>query len=247
MKKAHPNLLLIDLITDDHSIDYLQEVEMSLGAGAAKHNLRRLHLPTEEIGPEDLRDADAILLSGSTKSAHQDFLWKERCHQVFDRIIESGKPALATCFSAQFLAIHLGGKVEENPRGIEFGPIQIKLTPAGGKFNLLREFEQEKHLFASHKDCITSLPDNCLLLAFNDNASVQAFSHGNILATQFHSDIPIQSARHLLTTRKQQYLAQSVIKSEEEFNRLHQKLEQATTESHQFLLNWLQMIVDKKN
>jgi GMP synthase (glutamine-hydrolysing) len=231
-------LLLIDLITDDGSINYLEEVRSALGEQADKFDLTHIHLPAGGFDPAVVGRADLILLSGSYKSAYENFDWKPLCHMVFELVIQSGKPALANCFSAQFLALHLGGRVEKNKNGLEFGPVQIRLTPAAGSFTLLHPYTSEKHLFATHQDCITELPSDCTLLAHNENSPVQAYVYGNILATQFHSDLPVHTARRLLHNRKERYLNEGVFSDETSFQDLHRRLE-LIGESHQFLLDWL--------
>jgi GMP synthase (glutamine-hydrolysing) len=242
------NIFIIDLITDDHSVDELEHLCRILNlqkinsseavSQSQKFRLKSFHLPSGNFNINQLEQADAVIISGSAKSVYEEFLWKIKLHQIIDKIIDKKIPAYAICFGAQFVAYHLGAKVCPNPKGAEFGPIKINLTEAGQKLNLLQDCHRKKNLFASHKDYIENLPAGATLLAWNDNSPIQAFQYQSIFASQFHTDMPTKVAIKLFENRKQQYLKQGVFKNENDFQQLLKKIPQGE-ESYEILKRFI--------
>jgi GMP synthase (glutamine-hydrolysing) len=187
---------------------------------------------------EKIHAADKIIISGSTRSAYEDFSWKPKLAQAVDMIVASNKPTFAICFGAQYLAHHLGGKVILNPNGTEFGSVTIELTEEGKTHPYLQGFHQEKHVHASHNDRIENLPAETKLLAFNENSPVQAYQYRNIFATQFHPDLPAQNLHNLLEMRKDRYREKGIFTTEEDLQNLKNNLEKGS-ESYVILERFL--------
>lgn len=244
-------ILVFDLITDDGSIcekDSLIDI-LGLEKGEDGFYLTAdnsfgfvfCHLPTTSFDLSELNKFDAVIFSGSIRSAYEDFAWKQALHAIFDEVLRLRKKAYAVCFGAQFLAYHLGAPVSKNPKGVEFGMINVCLSEEGKRDLLFKPFVKEQCLFATHNDYIEKTPDGAVLLASNEMTPVQAFRYGEVLATQFHSDIPMETARKLLQKRKEQYLASGFIKSESDYDILYNSLSKVP-ESYEFLRAYLRQI-----
>jgi len=234
------NILVIDTIIDDKSMSQTTHLKRILGPRDTAFEFREVHPASGGTVPQDLADANAVIFSGSMHSAYEDFVWKRDLHLIFEAVLNSGLPALAICFGAQFLAYHLGSSIAENPRGVEFGPAKIQLTGDGANNKLFAD-HQDKYVFASHGDIIEKLPVGATLLAYNDNSPIQAYQYGPILASQFHCDVPLDCARELLDKRKNKYLQQGVLRDEAHYLALRDQLD-LIEQSHDFLRNFLTSI-----
>ncbi len=235
------NILIIDVITDDRTTRQEKHIQEILGEEYQDFNFEIFHPATEDINQNSLNKFDSVLISGSMRSVYDDFDWKNKLHQTFDYFLQKETPILATCFGAQFLAYHLGSKISRNPKGTEFGPVKIHLTDQGLQNPLIAEYNNQKYVFATHNDYIESLPDGATLLAFNENTPIQAFQYKNVLATQFHSDIPQSVAEKLLRERKEKYLESGFLRDEEHFEKLMSEI-YLGNQAHQILQNFLESI-----
>lgn len=231
-------LFIIDTIADDKSIAHMGHLEKILGEKLVEYHLRDVHLATEELDEEGLKESQAVIFSGSMRSVYEDFPWKKKMHKAFDLILERKIPTLAVCFGAQFLAHHLGTRVIKNPRGVEFGPVKISLTEEGRAHDLIGDYDGDKHVFATHQDIVERLPQGATLLAYNDNSPIQAYQYGSVLATQFHSDIPTERARKLLEARRERYLTSGFLRDEKHYEELMSQLHLGE-ESHDILKRFL--------
>ncbi len=214
-------VLILDVIDFDKDIHALENVRNVMsGRSAVKSRFSAQKLHENDLIEEEIAAADRIIISGSARSAYEDFHWKPRLKRALQLILNSGKPTYAICFGCQFLAQEMGGKVVNNPNGPEFGSVRINLTEVGMKHPFLHGFNQDKMVHESHNDRIEKLPEGAVLLAYNENSPVQAFQYKNIFATQFHPDIPVDNLYKLLDGRKQKYFDLGVFKSESDYEKL---------------------------
>lgn len=235
------NILIVDVLTEDKRLKQEKHIQEILGDQYQDFNFDIIHPASEEINLNLFNKFDSVLISGSVNSVYEDFDWKIKLHQIYDYFLAKEVPMLATCFGAQFLAYHLGAKVCKNPKGTEFGPVKIHLTDEGLQNHLIADYNNQKYVFATHNDYIENLPDGATLLASNDNTPIQAFQYKNVLATQFHSDIPQSTAERLLSERKEKYLISGFLKDEEHFEKLMSEI-YLGNQSHQILQNFLKSI-----
>lgn len=238
MTNRKKKIIVIDSIIEDRSIAQIEHIEAVMGGKVDAYDFGEIHVVSQEVDEAALRDCDAVIFSGSPYSVYEDLAWKKKMHSIFDIILTNGTPALAPCFGAQFLAYHLGAPVVKNPRGAEFGPVKIHLTEAGLSHDILEDYHQDKFVFATHEDIVESLPSGATLLAYNDNTPIQAYSYGNVLATQFHMDLPTTRTRKLLEARREKYLNAGVLRDEAHYEELMGRLhlgEQGHQILHRFL------------
>lgn len=213
---------VIDFSKDLHALDNVKKVLAHRVDQPFCFTAQKLH--ENDLIEEEIAAADKIIISGSARSAYEDFLWKPRIRKALQLILASGKPTYAICFGAQFVAQELGGEVVRNPNGTEFGAVNIQLTEAGFRHPLLQDFHDGKKVHATHNDRVEKLPEGAILLAYNENSPVQAYQYKNIFASQFHPDLPSQNLCNLLDLRKDRYYESGFLKSEDHYQQIKNSL-----------------------
>lgn len=97
------------------------------------------------------------------------------------------RPALAICYSAQWLAAHSGGAVAES-HAREYGPAQLELTVESP---LWRGVPPHSRVWMSHSDTITALPPGAQSLARTSDIPYAAYilPDRQVYAVQFHPEV----------------------------------------------------------
>ena len=147
--------------------------------------------------PEAL-ESDALVLTGSPLSVRDEESWMaEVGHWTLDQV-RQGVPVLAICFGHQLLGECLGSRVEENPKGPEWGSISVEVA----EDPLFKGLPSTLSVQASHRDILMRLPEGAHLLASNANTEVQAYGWGDCLrAIQFHPEASAEVIEALLSAR----------------------------------------------
>jgi GMP synthase (glutamine-hydrolysing) len=65
--------------------------------------------------------------------------------------------------------------VGDNPKGMEFGVVKVRLTGEGRKNILFRVYPFEFLTFMSHQQTVLRLPNDAINLAFTDKDNHAAF------------------------------------------------------------------------
>ncbi|KAI9230054.1 MAG: glutamine amidotransferase-like protein class-I [Piptocephalis tieghemiana] len=103
--------------------------------------------------PEDLKDFDGALITGSAADAYSDEPWILRLVQWCASVPKDFR-LIGICFGHQVIARALGATVERNPKGWEVGWTNITLSPEGkrllGRDNL--------RIHQMHRDQLVTMP-----------------------------------------------------------------------------------------
>ncbi|MBN2185046.1 MAG: type 1 glutamine amidotransferase [Candidatus Krumholzibacteriota bacterium] len=134
------------------------------------------------------RAGDAVMISGSYGPVFADKEWIGRLMEFIRLVHSKDIWMLGICFGHLAIAQALGGRVEANPRGREFGTVMIFLTPEGEKSPLLEGLPQGCPVNISHMTHVSQLPDSAVRLAFNQMTRVQSFSMGKTFGYQPHPE-----------------------------------------------------------
>lgn len=132
--------------------------------------------------PQDVRDCDGWLITGSKHSAYEDLPWIAALEQFLRDAYAADVPIVGICFGHQILAQALGGKVEKHPAGWGVGP-------HGYAFEGL---ETPVIINAWHQDQVTEVPQGGRTVGRSDFCANAAIVYGKTAYTvqahpEFHN------------------------------------------------------------
>lgn len=141
-------------------------------------------------------DINGIMITGSHSMVTERLAWSEKTAQWLAEAVIKGIPTLGICYGHQLLAYALGGQVDFNPNGREYGLVEIHLTPAATSDPLLKILPPDPFMFVSHSQTVISLPPGVIHLANSQKDTHQAFSfHGTAWGVQFHPEFDTEIMR----------------------------------------------------
>lgn len=166
---------------------------------AGPDGLHCVRLGPEPLGPIDLDDWSGILLGGGpfTVSDAEDTKSPEQRRTeadlaaLLDVVVAEDFPFLGACYGIGTLGLHRGGLIDRShPEPV--GPLSVTLTDAGLGDPLFADVPRDFAAYGGHKEAMTRLPANAVLLATSAACPVQAFRMGrNVYATQFHPELDL--------------------------------------------------------
>ena len=137
-----------------------------------------------------------VVVTGSSAMVTDASDWIEQSAQWLKAAVEEGIPVLGICFGHQLLAHALGGKVLDNPAGIEVGTVITRLHAAAEDDPLFRSLPTALPVQASHKQAVLSLPAQAVRLASSDMDNNHAFRYGQrAWGVQFHPEFSCDIVR----------------------------------------------------
>ena len=140
--------------------------------------------------PLDLDDHEGLLVLGGSMGADDDEThpWLPSVKELVRAAAAKGKPALGICLGHQLAAVALGGTVEVNPAGRQFGVLPIGWTaPAAGDPVLGR---MPAHAIHWNNDVVTGLPQGSVVLAHAPDGTVQAARFADtVWGVQAHPEV----------------------------------------------------------
>ncbi len=140
--------------------------------------------------PEDARQADGWIITGSRHGAYEDHPWIPPLEQLIRDIQDTGNPLIGVCFGHQIIAQALGGKVEKFRGGWAVGRTDYAFG------------DQTVSLNAWHQDQVTELPEGAQVLGTNDFCRNAMVSYGDTIWTvQAHPEYGNDFIQGLMETR----------------------------------------------
>jgi GMP synthase (glutamine-hydrolysing) len=190
--------LLLSIRAHDAAADD-EYAAMRRFSGLDESALHRIRLDRESLGSVDLDDWSGIILGGgpynfsdasADKSADQRRAETELL-ALLDEIVARDFPFLGCCYGIGVLGTHIGATVDR-AFAEPIGSVPVSLTPAGRADPLLADVPDVFEAFVGHKEAISRLPPDAVLLATSPTCPVQAFRVGrNVYATQFHPELDV--------------------------------------------------------
>jgi GMP synthase (glutamine-hydrolysing) len=159
--------------------------------------LHRRHLGVEPLGAVSLDDWAGIILGGGSftysdpeesKSLAQHRAERDLV-RLLDLVVAADFPFLGACYGIGTLGAHQGGLVDRRyPEPV--GPLSVTVTPEGAADPLFAGVPEEFTAYGGHKEGLSRLPEDAVLMATSEACPVQAFRVGrNVYATQFHPEL----------------------------------------------------------
>jgi GMP synthase (glutamine-hydrolysing) len=145
----------------------------------------------------DLHDIGGIVVTGSSAMVTDHEPWSEHAADWLRHAVNGNTPVLGICFGHQLLAYALGGKVSDNPAGIEVGTVITTLSADAKDDELLKGLYSPLKVQTSHTQSVRLLPTDAIRLASSVMDANHAFRFGdNAWGVQFHPEFNAQITRH---------------------------------------------------
>ena len=130
-----------------------------------------------------------IVITGSHEMVTRQSDWSERSAEWIREIAERKIPTLGICYGHQLLAYALGGSVEDNLHGGEYGTVEVSLNPAAKTDALFKGLPTPIQVHVSHSQSVTQLPPGAKLLVSSRKDPHHAFViHDCMWGIQFHPE-----------------------------------------------------------
>ena len=200
-RRAPAPFLLLSIRADDAAADD-EYAAMLRFTGLDESGLMRLRLDREPLGPVDLDAWSGIILGGgpynvSDPQPDKSLDQRRAESELFgflDEVIARDFPFLGCCYGIGVIGSYIGATVDRQ-FSEPIGAVSVSLTAAGRGDELFAEMPATFQAFVGHKEAISELPDQAVLLAASPTCPVQAFRVGrNVYATQFHPELDVGGA-----------------------------------------------------
>jgi len=143
----------------------------------------------------DYGQVSAIVITGSHTMVTQRLDWSESTAHWLRGAAARQIATLGICYGHQLLAYSLAGKVDDNPRGREYGTVRVVLQSAAHKDLLFEGLPESLSAHVCHKQSALALPADARLLASSALEPHQAFVIGDrIWGVQFHPEFDAEVA-----------------------------------------------------
>lgn len=162
---------------------------------------------TENRFPSSLDNFDAVLLTGSPASVHDDFDWIARLSNMIRHADRRHKPLVASCFGHQLVAKTYSGQVGFNGNGWMIGNYRLKIS---AHYPWMPSKVSETGLYHFNQERVTALPDAAVSFASCGDYADFAYTLGdNILCFQGHPEQPLSSMNNFLKSMEDELDQQS--------------------------------------
>jgi GMP synthase (glutamine-hydrolysing) len=143
-----------------------------------------------------LESYDAVAITGSSLNVYDGGPAIERQVGLLRAVLDSGTPAIGSCWGIQVLTVAAGGSVRKNPKGREIGiGRKITLNAAGRSHPMYAGKPSVFDAITTHLDEVETLAPGTTVLASNAACDVQAVEiatpHGAAWGMQYHPEFTL--------------------------------------------------------
>jgi len=140
-----------------------------------------------------------IIITGSHSMVSDHLDWSERTADWLVRASGQGIPTLGICYGHQLLAYSRGGDVNDNPRGPEYGTVDITLRTAARTDRLLKALPERILAHTGHMQSVLRMPATAVILAGSARESYHAARFDSTTwGVQFHPEFDADVMRGYL-------------------------------------------------
>jgi GMP synthase-like glutamine amidotransferase len=148
--------------------------------------------------PERIDDYDAILVTGSPCSVHDEHDWIARLIELVRDAHERRLRIVGSCFGHQLLARSFGGEVGHNENGWVIGNYPVHIS---GDYAWMQPVARTTGLYHFNQERVTRLPQGAIAFARTDEYDDYGFTLGdNVLSFQGHPEQPHRAMVNFLNT-----------------------------------------------
>lgn len=146
-------------------------------------------------------DFDGLLITGALFS-----VWEmpklEEISAWIRKIHERKIPILGVCFGHQLIAHAFGGKIAKNPKGWEFGTVDVNFLDSCENEPIFHGISTPFLAQLTHEDIVIKNPPNAKILAKSELTENQAMKIGDsTFGVQFHPEITADILKMALKLR----------------------------------------------
>jgi GMP synthase (glutamine-hydrolysing) len=198
----------------------LQEIEPDILCDIAHPADDGANLPD----PAGLESYDGVVLTGSALNIYDMTPEVRRQIELMRAVYASGTPSFGSCWGIQVGAVAAGGEVVRNTLGREVGFARnIAPSDAGRAHPMLEGRPAAYDAPAIHLDIITAPPKDCLVLAANRMAGIQAaeirVNGGSMWGVQYHPEFSLREIGTILDRRRRMLVHEGFCQTEAEAGR----------------------------
>ncbi|WP_154095859.1 glutamine amidotransferase [Microbacterium testaceum] len=167
--------------------------------GLPPERLRRIRLERDPLPALDLDEVSGILVGGSPFNASDPLERKSAVQRrveaemsaLVDEVVARDLPFLGACYGVGTLGTHLGAPID-GTFAEPISVVDVTLTEAGRADPLAAGLPSTFSAFVGHKEAISVLPPEAVLLGSSPTCPVQMFRLGShVYATQFHPELDV--------------------------------------------------------
>ncbi|MDI6603234.1 MAG: type 1 glutamine amidotransferase [Patescibacteria group bacterium] len=211
-KNKKLKLLFLNILTDNLKLKKETEERVIKGSylelfrkklGLKKDEFIGIYAPKEKL-PNPI-EFQGIIIGGSLHNPikGEEKPWMKKVYIYIKKAINQRVPLLGVCGGHQFIARALGEKVIYNPKGREFGTIQLTLTEEGKKDPLFKGIPKIFFAQLSHQCMVEKVNPKWKLLACSDFCKIQALAiNDQTRSVQFHPEFSVNNMKSLARVRK---------------------------------------------
>jgi GMP synthase (glutamine-hydrolysing) len=180
------------------------------GMGVARELASIIEVSKGEVLP-NFEAVSGVVITGSHAMVTERRDWSEYTAKWLLGAVDRQIPILGICYGHQLLAHALGGEVSNNPHGLEFGTVEVRLNGSAENDALLKGLGNPIHVHACHTQSVLKLPAGAEALASSHLDPHQAFRLGErIWGIQFHPEFDAEIVAEYIHNCRQLLLEEGI-------------------------------------
>jgi GMP synthase (glutamine-hydrolysing) len=163
-----------------------------MGSWMEHVDLEVRHPYAGDLLPTTLAGYDGLVVMGGAMGANDDdeAPWLPATRELVRSAAAGGVPTLGICLGHQLCAVALGGEVRPNPRGKQFGLLQVGWAPEAADDPLFAAVSGPRRALQWNDDVVTRLPAGAVRLATAETGEVQAARFSDtVWGVQWHPEV----------------------------------------------------------
>lgn len=145
----------------------------------------------------DLLELKGVIITGAHDNVTDKAPWMLYLKAWIIKLIENKVPVLGICFGHQIIAEALGGVVDFNENGGEFGVVEINRNDPSGNDKIV--LPEKFYTYACHYQSVITLPTKAISIAANAQEPNHFVLYSNcVWGMQFHPEFNWEIAKFYL-------------------------------------------------